>query len=255
MSPSVLLSQRGGSRVSRLVVGNSLGAYARFLANRISIIPRVSIKVLDRILRHLLGIQEFSREPGCILRYSRTRSRMGVTLPRGEIVRSGDPILELHFWNERLGTDSRPRSSPTALRSALRQSLALLAEQLQSDEHFADIKAVHATLARIPSRSCHIHHPFGCTVNIEPCSTSRRTHDFLENFLIHSLRWAFNPRQVKQRSFRLSRLELWISVSDLKARFSDPMRADIAWAGTLGELCLSEHYAPGESETAKAAGD
>jgi len=255
MNLNVLLSQRGGSRISRLATGKPPDPCTRLLANRIAVILRVFIKVLDRILRHVLGIEEFSREPGCVLRYSRTRSRSAVTLPRGEIVRPGDPILELHFWNDRLGTDSRPRSSPGVLRSAFRRSLALLAEQLQSNEHFADIKAVHATLARIPNRSCCVHHPFGCAVKVKPCSGSRRIHDFFENFLIHSLRWAFNPRHAKQRSFRLSRLELWISVSDLTASFCEPKRRDIAWAPTLDELCLSEQYAPGESETIKAVGD
>jgi hypothetical protein len=255
MNLNVLLSRRSGSRTSRLVFANSPGAYARFLANRIAVIPRISIKALDRILRHILGIQEFSREPGCVLRYSRTRSRTAVALPRGELVRPGDPILELHFWNDRLSRDRKERSSPMSLRSELRRSLALLAEQLQSNENFVDIRAVHATLARIPSRSCRIRHPFGCSLSTEPRSARWRLHDCLENLLIHWLRWAFNPRHVKQKSLRLNRIELWISVSELRARFCGVARPAITSALLSEELNPSGKFPQRETDVVEAAGD
>ncbi len=255
MSPNVLLPQRGSSRISRLVNDKPEGACARSLASRISVVSRAAIKLLDRILRHILGICEFTQEQDCVLRYSRTRSQMAVTLSSGEAVRRGDPILELHFWNDRLGADCHPRSSPRVLRSALRQSLVLLAEQLQSNKHFADIKAVHATLARTPSRSYRVHHPFGCALYIAPRSNTRPIHDFFEDFLIHSLRWAFNPSRRKRRSLRLNRLELWIAASDLKARFGELRCQNFAWVTSLGDLHLPGQYTTKETETVEAGGD
>lgn len=255
MSPNVLLRQLGGSRISGLVVGKPLVFCARFLADQVSVVPRGTIKALDRIPRHILGIHEFSREPGCVLRYSRTRSTTAITMPSGEAVRLGDPILELHFWNDRLGSDRYLRSSPVVLRSAFRRSLALLAQQLRSNQHFADIKAVHATLARIPSRSCRVHRPFGCALYVESGSSARWIHDFFENFLVHSLRWAFNPNRAKQRPLRLRRLELWMAASDLTARFGEGIRPNIAWAMVLDELRPSEQYMPEATETVKASGD
>jgi hypothetical protein len=255
MNLNVLLSRRGGSRNSRLIFGYSRDASARFLANRLAVIPRIFVKVLDRILRHLLGIQEFSRDPGCILRYSRTRSKTAVTLPRGEFVRPGDPILELHFWNDRLSKDRNQKSSPLSLRSALRRSLALLAEQLQSDENLAGIRAVHAILAQIPSHSCRIHHPFGCSLSTEPRSDVWRLHDCLENLLIHWLRWTFNPRHVKRKSLRLNRIELWISASELRARFCSVARPAITKTSLSEELHLSREFDSREADAAEAAGD
>jgi hypothetical protein len=182
-------------------------------------IPRTAVKALERILRHIHHICEFSWEPGCVLRYSRARSKTAITLTGGDVVQPGDPILELHFWNDRLGRDRFPGTFPMAIRSAFRRSLELLAEQLQSNEHFADIKAVHATLPRMRSRSCRVQRPFGFSPCIERRSDRWRVHDFFENFLIHSVRWAFNTNRASQRPLRLSRLELWFSVSDLTGRF------------------------------------
>jgi len=255
MNLNVLLSQRGGSQIARLVVGQRLTACARLLGSQFSVASRVSIKALDRILRRFLGIYEFSQEPGCVLRYSRARSRIAITLPGGEVVRPGDSILELHFWNDRLGASRYPGSSSGTLRFALRYSLALLAAQLQSNERFVDIKAVHATIARASSRSCRVHHLFGCALYSAPRSNARRIHDYFENFLIHSLRWAFNPRIAKQRSLRLNRVELWVAVSDLVARFVEARHSNIAWITGIDESPQCEQFMPEERKTVEATGD
>jgi hypothetical protein len=147
-------------RRSQLGLASRRGQSTLSLADLASAIPQAAIKKLDRLLRRLLGIHEFSREPDCMLRYSRARSESSLTLPNGEKVKTGDPILELHFWNERIDRRHHPNSSPSPLRFSLRRSLALLAEQLRSNQCFADIKVVHATLARASLRSCHIHQLF-----------------------------------------------------------------------------------------------
>lgn len=206
-------------RISHSSFYMSVDSCACFLTSLVSDVPRAMIKELDRFLRYILEIHEFSREPGCVLRYSIARSKIAVILPGGEAVEPGDPIIELHFWNDRLGyyRDSKLRS--IRLRSAFRRSLALLAEQLEANERFADIKAVHATLPRIRSRSFRVRHPFGFSPVIGPRSDRWLVHDFFENFLIRSLRWAFGLCRAKRRARRLSRLEIWFSAPELMARF------------------------------------
>lgn len=255
MNLHVLRSQPDSSRNARLAFGKLVRICAHFWVDEISVVSRAAIKAVDRVLRHILGIREFSQEPGCVLRYSEERARTRVTLPNGEAVQPGDLILELHFWNDRLGRDRNQRSSPRSLRSALRRSLALLAEQLRSNENFANIRAVHATLARLPSRSCRTHHPFGCTLHTEPRSDTWRLHDCFENLLIHSLRWTFNPRHVKEKSLRLNRIELWISVSELQARFCGVARPDITIASPLEGLRQSSEFPPRKADAVEAAGD
>ena len=245
----------GSSPTFRVSVCRFLDFCKFRIADLVWVVPRATIKAMDRLLRHFLSIYEFSDDPSCVLRCSRAHSKSVLTLPDGESLQLGDPILDLHFWNERFGTHSHPKSPQKALRSVLRHSLALLAEQLRSNEQFRDIKAVHATLARTSTRSCRLHRPFGYALHIEPRSGESHVHDFFENFLIHLLRWTFNPHRASQRSLLLCREELWISASDLKARFAEEKRRDIELVTTIGELRSAKHYSTQKTETAQLAGD
>ena len=250
-----VLAPVGSSPTFRINVCRFLDFCGLRATNLVCVVPRATIKALDRFLRHVLSIYEFSDEPSCVLRYSRAHSKSVLTLPDGESLQLGDPILDLHFWNERFGMHSHPKSPQKALRSVLRRSLALLAEQLRSNEQFRDIKAVHATLARTSTRSCRLHRSFGYVLHIEPGSGENYVHDFFENFLIHLLRWTFNPHHASQRSLRLCREELWISASDLKARFAEGGRRGIELVTTIGELHSAKHYSTQETETAQLTGD
>lgn len=169
-----------------------------------------AIAAIDSLLRLLLEIHEFTWDPRCILRYSKGFSRSAVTLPTGECVRRGDPILELHFWNERL------RSSPLPLRAALCTSFELLAHQLREKQCFAGVKAIHGILARGSRRPCGSEHRLGCSMYVMQRRESRHVHDLFEDILIHLPHWIFNPRGARPRNLRLSRVELWISASELK---------------------------------------
>lgn len=250
-----VLAPVGSSPTSRISVRRFLDICASRVVDLVCAVPRASIKALDRSLRHFLSIYEFSDDPSCVLRYSRAYSRSVLTLPDGESLQLGDPILDLHFWNERFSMHSHPESRPRALRAALRNSLALLAEQLRSNEKFSDIKAVHATLARTSHRTCHLRRPFGCELHIEPRSSESAVHDFFENFLIHWLRWAFNPHRASECSLRLCRVELWISASDLKGRFVEEERPVIELRTAIGKLRPAKHDSPRKTETVEAAGD
>ena len=183
--------------------------------------PRSAIKLLDRVLRVFLGVQEFTDDPRCILRYSRTKSKAAVTLANGESLGCGEPIFELHFWNDRLGLCFEHGPSRTSLRSALRNSLVLLAHRIRTDKSLSSIKAVYGILTRATSRSYSLHHPFNCRMYISECCGRRGVHDFLEDFLVHLLQWAFNPAGSRIRSLRTNRIEIWISASDLQRAFGD----------------------------------
>jgi hypothetical protein len=227
----------------------------RSVADLISVVPRLMVKALDRLLRRVLCIHEFSWEPGCVLRYSIARAKTSVGLPSGEAVRLGDPIIELHFWNDRLEMKGQAKSSPQSVRSAFRRSLALLAEQLRTNKRFANITAVHATLPRFRSQSCRVRHPFGFSPVIEPRSARWRVHDFFENFLVHSLRWTFRQHRARQQAPRLNRLELWFPVSELTARFGERVHPNIGWATELDGSRATEQDSADDRETVKASAD
>jgi hypothetical protein len=223
-SPSV---QTDRSRRSQLGLASRRGQSTLSLADLTSAIPQTAIKKLDRLLRRLLGIHEFSREPDCILRYSRARSELSLTPPNGEKVKPGDPTLELHFWNERIDRRHHPNSSLSSLRFSLHRSQALLAAPVKPVSY--RYQSCSRDTCASSQRSCRIHQLFGCTLYIAPRSSKWNVHDFFEDFLIHCLRWAFNPRRSRQRSFHLNRIEIWISAADLKSRFAQWARRTWSW--------------------------
>jgi len=240
----------------RLRVRRVLAVYIGELTSTVCRAPRAMIKVLDQILCHFLGIREFNQSPQCIFRLSRTFSRSEVTLPTGEVVRHGDPILELHFWNDRVGVHLAHESSESSLRSVLRTSLALVADELRTNPQLEDARAVHGSLARASNRPCGAHHPFGCPVYVTRRFACRGVHDLLEDCLIHLLRWAFNPEGVPLGSLRLSRMEVWISVSDLKEKFREAAGPSCAVSTSTDKgCCPAEEYTRSEVEAVSVAGD
>lgn len=60
------------------------------------------LRNLDRLLRGLLGVQEFSDDPRCLFRVSLMESDRDFTLADGTPVHRGDHVADLHFWTEHL---------------------------------------------------------------------------------------------------------------------------------------------------------
>src|ERR1700681_4445282 len=58
-----------------------------------------AVRQLDAALRRRQGIIEFTRDPQCILRLSAHRAEADVLL-RDRRVQRGEPIGEIHLWNE-----------------------------------------------------------------------------------------------------------------------------------------------------------
>jgi hypothetical protein len=95
---------------------------------------RRPIRLLDRVLRCLQRIAEYSRHPHCLLRIAHGRADREVRLADGHIIRRSAGLLDLHLWNERLarayGFDTAlaagPPRRPTRI-EAFRENLLILA--------------------------------------------------------------------------------------------------------------------------------
>ncbi len=241
-TPSLLQRCR---RASHLHVGAFITNRIRQTAGSMRILARAAVKALDRLLRGFMEIHEFTQDQRCILRVARTYSKSSVILPNGESIMKGDRILELHFWNERLAFVH------PILRSSLRTSLALVGEQLRTNERFQDIRAIHGTLVRPAKRLAHVHSVFGCSTRVVHRFTPNSLHDLLEDFLIYFLRWTFNPRNMTLRARRLSRTEIWISVSDVKEKLCEKTGRFNAISGFRNE----EHYERNKTVSMEVMGD
>jgi hypothetical protein len=189
---------------------------------------RRAIGGLDRLLRRLEGIAEYSENPDCLLRFAGGRAQRDLHLADGCRVARGAQILDLHLWNEHLlglpsGRCGLARAS--ALRRDLGASLRELAGRIETDPSLAAVAALRAWVAFVPSRRIgkvlRIARAFGFAP-IRAAGSARalgRLSAVGENLLMYALAWTFNPGSLRRREVLRERCEMWISRSALIATY------------------------------------
>jgi YkoP domain len=183
-----------------------------------------AVLAVDRSLRRANGIFEFCYDEDCILRIGVIPAESRILLPDGTEVLPEDPVVDLHFWNERLVELDRVRSSlgwGGAFRTRLRSSLRQLAGYVDSHAELNGVKACRAKGAFFRDRRLRRaaqHHGFVSAVPRE--SVACRVHEFLEIFLIYGLTWVFNPGALHGRTWLPQRCHLWMSRRELMRRYA-----------------------------------
>jgi hypothetical protein len=104
---------------------------------------------LDRWLRRRQGVYEYTGDPACLFRIDRGEAEQTLTLADGTRIRQGDPILNLHLWNERMLP--MPPQGPTVgwarqTHRAVDKSLREMARWLARQPDHADIAALRADM-------------------------------------------------------------------------------------------------------------
>jgi hypothetical protein len=178
------------------------------------------VRFIDRRLRQRQHIVEFSRDPECILRISRSHATRATVLRDGTRVDAGEPIVEIHLWNEHL--PKMPRAGPTLAWAKLfsrrmDRSLRQLAAFVQRQPNLAHVRAVYGrtlfsmhsgldTLRRLTAA-------YGFELHDAPARSgwTRRAHDFGENLLVWGLLWTFNRDAVGRSKLLRQRHEVWMS--------------------------------------------
>lgn len=201
------------------------------------------VAAFDRRQRRVLGIWEFTDDPGCVLRLGLTRARIGATLADGTIVRPGDTVGVIHLWNERM--PRIPEGGATlswalALHRALAHSLRLLARYLQDEPRmhgiaafggefgFAFTPAAFKVLARLGVEVFEPHPPQGL---------AERAVDLAMRLWPYLLRRAFNPESVRGRTLAdFRRRPMWIARSTIITRYGQPAAPHHEDAETRSEL-------------------
>lgn len=122
------------------------------MAETVARTPRVTradwlaraLRALDGILRRCMGVEEFCAEPHCIIRIRIVSADRDICLADGTQIRKGDPIGELHLWNEHLPSVYEYRS-PLAwaieLRHLFEFSFLCLAAYLETNPRFQNVRA------------------------------------------------------------------------------------------------------------------
>lgn len=192
-----------------------------------AVLRRRLVSRLDAALRWFYDVQEFTEEPGCVLRIAPGRTALDVRLADGSCVRRGSEVLELHLWNEHLLPKAQAAGlgRTSARRRQFETSLRELAAHLHADPSLGRIAALWGRAAFVPqnripqllraARSLGFETVEATTTPAWPT----RLHDFCENFLLWALAWTFNPDMLRRQGVRRKRLELWMSREVLLARY------------------------------------
>jgi hypothetical protein len=185
------------------------------------------VRRLDARIRKHEGIIEFSASASCILRVVVTRAETDLKLSDGAVIRRGDPIIDTHFWNERLPKTSDAPGLAWGGRFGrqLVRSFVDLAAAIDSDPRLRDAVAIRARLAFAGDRNRDAMHRFAHWFDFEGGEEtgsrpwSRRLHDAAEDIWLVILTWTFNPGSLRSRRMVRRREDLWISKAKLQDRY------------------------------------
>jgi hypothetical protein len=196
----------------------SLGAARSLRSGRKSYGER-AISRFDAVLQRAQGVYEFSQRADCILRVAPGRARRAMVLEDGTALAVGDPVLQLHLWNEHIARIPRGGAGLAWAREFRRQfrvSFAALAHHVAHDSRCRELRAVWGRCAFIPGEEraqlAHLARPFGLELLDEPEPDRLQAfHDFWENVYIIGLILCFNPAAALDDVLRRNRYQLWIS--------------------------------------------
>jgi len=192
-------------------------------------VARGTIAALDTVLRRRLGVFEFTSDPSCILRISLTRAPVRIDLPGEVHIAKGDPIVDLHLWNERL-----PQMPPTGadlawarrMYRAFTISLHLLAKYMALDARMSGVRALYGEpgflLTSELDAGAAVLRRLGFEVRRPRVRASPwwRFAEFWQNLYSYALLWAYNPASLRHKPFlRLERCQLWMPRHVLDERY------------------------------------
>lgn len=182
---------------------------------------------LDLLLRRCLGIHEFSTNHDCLLRLALATVHEDHVLD-SLTVRDGQPIVELHLWNEHVPAMSG-RGPDLAWAShirrdvdiSLRELAAWVASHDDGPEAPVAVRAC-AAFARRSRRNKMVHVATNFGFEVVPSTTPGPIHrllDFWCDVWITALVWAFNPRSLRPETLLRSRYEFWMPRATLLDRY------------------------------------
>lgn len=182
---------------------------------------------LDRRLRRRQGIYEYSADDRCLFRIQRARAETRLTLSDGTTIAQGDPILDLHFWNEHM--PAMARSGPTIawarqIERAFDLSLRDLARYLASDPQVHDVIAIRADLrlgaAAYNAKLARITTHFGFEAARTERDSASMLHRFGESILIFLLLLASNPGAIRLPALSREHKLAYLSRAALERRYA-----------------------------------
>jgi hypothetical protein len=184
------------------------------------------IRAIDWILRRAYKVRPFCDDRACILRISPGRVRRALRLSDGASLRPGDPLVNIHLWNERLddlGLDV-PAAWGAVTLHRFRFSLGRLAALLTDGGEWREVVAVCGELSFVTGleKARRFFEPLGFDLFLvdQPGLKIWRP-AFWDNLFASWLMWTFNPASLRgKRLGQLVRVEVWMSRDTLLRKYA-----------------------------------
>ena len=225
-------------------MSTGLGRTVSVIAWPLRLLGRGFVIFIDWLQRKVFRIVEFSSDPDCLARIAPSVSRSETRLPDGTLVRKGEPMVEIHLWNERV--PKIPDEGPDAawalsFRRKVMKSLRELASYVERDPALASVRVFHGATSfarRGGLTADDLASRLGFQV-VRPTAYRDAAHttgrqidrrglgrliagfrDFWENLYYLALVWTYNPRSLATKSlWRLERVDLYITRETLVDRY------------------------------------
>jgi hypothetical protein len=182
---------------------------------------------IDRWLRQRQGVYEYSSDPFCVFRVQRAYAETDLLLSDGTRIATGDPVLNLHLWNEHVPPMRLQGATVAWAREATRRvdrSMRDLARHLKWTRALDDVVALRGDMRLgTPEQSSQLAR-LAAHYGFEPADengldpTSRTVQRFAENVFIFLLVMATNPIALRAPVLRRDHKVVYLSRAALEGR-------------------------------------
>jgi hypothetical protein len=188
-----------------------------------------ALSAFDDRQRRRQAVFEYTRNPACIFRLDICRAPHELTLSDGTLVRPGDRMARLHFWNEQIPTlpeDGATIAWARRMQRAIGVSLHELARYLAARPDLADIAVVSGLVpSATKSQSGQLAHIMGyygfeTIPEPHPLPLRERLHRLGENILISFIVLAHNAGALRPDTLMRVRVPIYLSRRVLESEFT-----------------------------------
>ena len=197
------------------------------LSRRRGIVARIvrtasgGVFAIDAILRCLYGVRSCCYAEGTVLRVARTKFHAAVSLEDGTSIPPGDPVLDLHIWNERLsalGTPGPNLAWACRVKNRVQASLRELAWRLECDGTLSRYLAVRANVVVLSASAARKFSRIAGRFGLVPTKAEQPA-GWGHGMLVLLLAWACNPGRAFRGCYQPVHREFWISAIELRSRY------------------------------------
>ena len=193
-----------------------------------------AVFLLDSWLRRWHRVFEYTCDPRCIFRLQRMSATCGLKFSDGTVVEPGDPILNLHVWNEHMppiGPGGPTLAWARRIRVMVDQSLRLLCQHINEDPAtYGGIDVIRADItfgsADRSGQLARIAAIFGFRSVREDLRGANRLRRLGDNILMLLLVAAANPAAARWSVLRRDHAIAYLPRRVLDQRYASRAQAD-----------------------------